>query len=168
MKRLYVLVPTVKNATDIVGELHNMGITENDLHVLIKNENSLTLTSIPKVGILHTTDVLHALSRGALVGAIAGFTVSLIAINFPPGDLELGGGVVIGLTIFGTLFGAWVSSLIGISIPNPAVEKFNKAVEAGGILMLVDIPNSQQDDIMIFMKTKHPESTVHGLGVFEV
>ena len=168
MKRLYILIPKLKDAMDIIRSFQAMGVRNDNVHVLGKDENQLTLMTVPKAGILYTTDILHALIRGLVVGTIAGFLVGLIVFNFPPEGMVLSARMLAGLTIFGAVFGAWVSTLIGISIPNPMVEKFDRAVEAGSILMLVDILNGQQKEIIGFMKTKHPESTVHEPDTFEM
>lgn len=45
------------------------------------------------------------------------------------------------------------------------VKKFEHAVEAGGIMMLVDIPKEKSEMVLRLMKTYHPETTIHGKSV---
>ena len=44
------------------------------------------------------------------------------------------------LAVFGGVFGAWSSSMIGISIPSPRLERFESAIAQGRILLMVDVP----------------------------
>jgi uncharacterized membrane protein len=166
MKRLYFLVPDIDNATRIVTALKEMGIVDEGMHVIVKDlekQQKLEMTQILEAGVLETTDLLNALVRGTIAGGIVGLVAGIILVKFPPQEFVLGIGTVIGLILFGMIFGAWSSSLVGISIPNATVQKFERAVEAGGIMMLVDVPKMKEEEIMHFMKTYHPETTVHGL-----
>jgi len=163
MRRLYFLVPDIDNATQIVKALKDMGIVNEGMHVVVKDQEKLDMTQILEAGVLETTDFLHALIRGAIAGGVIGLIAGILLVQFPPEEFILGGGTIFGLTVFGIIFGAWASSLVGISIPNPAVQKFERAVEAGGIMMLVDIPKVKEEEILVFMKMYHPETTIHGL-----
>lgn len=169
MKRLYLLVPDIDNATQIINALKEMGIVNEGMHVIVKdieNQQKLEMTQVLEAGVLETTDFKHALLRGLIAGSLLGLSAGTLLILFPPQEFlefSLGAGTVIGITALGGLFGAWASTLIGISIPNSAVQKLEKAVEAGGIMMIVDIPNVQEKQIRHFMHTYHPESSIHGL-----
>lgn len=163
MKRIYILIPSIESARAVVRTLKKVGVQSGDMHVIIKDRDKLEMSQIPEAGILHTSDFFHSLIQGSIVGGIAGMIAGLLAINFPPEGLELGSGTVVGLCIFGIVFGAWASSLVGISIPNPVVLKFKQAVEAGGIMMLVDIEKDKEEEILEKVKKHHPEVTVHGI-----
>lgn len=163
MKRLYFLVPDIDNATQIVKALQEMGVVAEGMHVIVKDQEKLEMTQILEAGVFETTDILRALVRGAVAGGIVGLVAGILLVMFPPQEFTLGWGTVLGLTVFGILFGAWASSLIGISIPNPVVAKFERAVEAGGIMILVDVPVLKEGEVLAFIKTYHPETTVHGL-----
>lgn len=164
MKRLYFLVPTVESAKNIVQEVQGMGVTNNELGIYIigKDHIKIEAAHLQEAGILQTTDVKHALVRGILFGGGVGLLVGIAAYIFQPIALYLGLGVVIGLTIFGVLFGAWVSTLIGVSIPNPIVEQNEKVLEAGGLLMLVDIPIEKEEAVTSLIRRHHPEAVIQG------
>lgn len=169
MKRLYFLIPNVESATEIVKALLERGVANEGIHVIVKDgdplQDKLALTQLLEPGIFEKTDILRALIRGAIVGGLAGLITGFLIVQFPPEEFVLGSGTIIAFTVFGAIFGAWSSSLIGISVPNPMFEKFERAVEAGGIMMLVDIPNGKEVALLDYMRLNHPEITIHGVGL---
>jgi hypothetical protein len=52
-------------------------------------------------------------------------------------------GTLILCVIGGGLFGAWTSTLIGVSVPSSQLVPFTKDFEAGRIVMMVDVPASR-------------------------
>lgn len=168
MKRLYLLVPDIDNATRIVNALKEMGIMNEGMHVIVRdteNQRRLEMTQVLEAGLLETTDIKYALIRGIIAGGLLGLIAGTLLVLFPPQEFivfALGVGTVVLITLLGVLFGAWASTLIGVSIPNPAVQKFERAVEAGGIMMIVDIPNVEENQIRHFMQTYHPETKIYG------
>lgn len=163
MKRLYFLIPDIESATHVASDLRELGVSPDGIHVLAKEHDKIEMSKVPEAGVLQTTDIVHALAQGAVVGGVAGVVVGILALLYPPAGVILGWKTVLTLGIFGTFFGAWVSSLVGISVPNPALEKFQRAMEAGGILLIVDVERGASAKILRFMKENHPESKVHGL-----
>jgi hypothetical protein len=61
-------------------------------------------------------------------------------------------------SIIGALFGAWSASLIGASTPNSRLRDFDADIEAGNILMMVDVPASRVDDVRSQVQHRHPEA----------
>jgi hypothetical protein len=165
MERLYFLIPDVDNATQIVTALKEMGIMNECMHVIVKDlekPEKLEMVQVLAGGVIERTDFLHALGRGLVVGGIIGMVAGLLLLVLPLEAFIIGPGTVACVTIFGSIFGAWASTLVGVAIPNPEVEKLERAVEAGGIMMLVDIPKIKEKEIMTFMHTYHPETTIQG------
>lgn len=166
MKRLYFLIPNVESATEVVKALQGLGVANEGIHVIVKDDDpfqdKLALTQLLEPGIFDRTDLLRALVRGGIIGGLAGLIAGFLIVRFPPEEFMLGTGTVAAFTIFGIIFGAWSSSLIGISVPNPLFEKFERAVEAGGIMMLVDIPKEKEIGLLDYMRLNHPEISIHG------
>ena len=81
-------------------------------------------------------------------------------MKFPPHEFSFRIGSMIALSIFGMLFGAWASSLIGVSILNPTVEKIKNAAEKGSLIMLIDLPKARENEVMNFIRSYYPETTL--------
>lgn len=159
-RRLYFLVPDIEHAKRIVQELLLARIEQRHIHVIAKE--GVPLEDLPEAGILHKSDLVKALERGISVGGATGLLAGLAAVTFPPAGLALGGGAVLLTTLLGAGFGAWASSLIGASVPNSELKRFEQAVEAGQVLMLVDVPVDRLHEIEELIKKHHPEADVAG------
>ena len=66
------------------------------------------------------------------------------------------------MSLLGAGLGAWISSMIGVSVPNTQLKKFEKAIESGQLLMLIDVPKHRIDEITQLIKSHHPEAEVEG------
>jgi len=93
---------------------------------------------------------------GALVGGIA-------AWYFPVVGNDPQWGLVAVLGIVGALIGAWSSSMIGVSTPSNRLARFEPAIEAGQILLMVDVPRSRVDEIEQRLQALHPEAHLEGV-----
>lgn len=86
----------------------------------------------------------------------------LLAVTFPPAGLVFGGGALLGLT-FGAGFGAWMSSMVGVGMPNRHIEKYEKAIAAGELLMMTDVPRDRIEEIEELVTRHHPEAELEGV-----
>lgn len=160
MKRLYFLSPSLESTTAIVEELHTLGINDRDIHVVGKNHTGMANNHVHEASVLQTSDVIPALERGAAIGVTSGLLAGLVAVSFPPAGLILGGGAVLGMGLFGAGFGAWVSSMIGVSVPNETVEQYEQAIEKGQFLLILDIPKEDEFRIADLILKHHPEASI--------
>jgi hypothetical protein len=165
MKRLYFLVPTLENTTSIVQELQQGGVPEACIYIVGKNHHALQQAHLHEASLLQTTDVIPAIERGLAYGGAVGLIAGLAAIVVPPAGLIFGGGAVVGLSLFGAGFGAWASSMIGISILTGPVEKFEAAIDRGQFLMLVDIAKEREANIIDLIQRHHPEALIENIAL---
>lgn len=165
MKRLYFLVPTIEATISIVAELREANIPDQDIYVVGKDHHRLQMAHLHEAGILQTTGLLYALKRGLLIGTIAGILSGMIVSALIEEAWRIDIGLVIALGIFGAAFGAWASTLIGSSTPNPRVWRFESAIRAGKLLMLVDVPKEREEEIVSRIKRHHPEAAVKSFAV---
>lgn len=165
MKRLYFRVPTIESATSIVEELRANQVPDSSIYLIGKDHHRLQMAHLQEAGIFQTTDLIYAFRRGVMVGTVAGTLAGLIAFLFPPGGLNLGWGVILGLGLLGAAFGAWGSTLVGISVPNPILERCEEAIKAGELLMLIDVLPEREQDIAVLIKRHHPETLIEGVGL---
>ncbi len=162
MRRLYFLVPGVDSAKVIVDELLLARIDERHIHIVAKDHHPLEEAHLPEAGLLEESDFVPALERGLTVGGATGLLAGIAAVTFPPAGLILGGGALLATSLLGAGLGAWVSSMIGSSIPNRQLEKFHDAIEQGELLMLIDVPKNRVGEITELVKQHHPEAHVEG------
>lgn len=163
MKRLYFLVPNLDTAQNVIAELKKHDVFEDSIHLIGKEHHQFEAAHLHRAGIFQTTDFKRALKRGLLIGGILGVIAGIFAYYYNPASLNLGIGSVIGIIIFGLIFGAWVSTLIGVSVIKPNIVRFEKAIEAGKFLVLVDIPKGKEEEIVSLIKKQHEEAIVEQL-----
>jgi hypothetical protein len=65
------------------------------------------------------------------------------AITLPVTGLALGGGAVLGFTLAGAGFGAWVSGMVGAGLGDQEKVDCETAINNGEVLMMVDVPADQ-------------------------
>lgn len=160
MRRLYFLVPHVEGARKIVQELLLNHVPEDHIHLVAKR--GVELEDLPAATTAQKTDLIPALERGAAIGGATGALAGLVAVTVPPAGLVLGGGAVLGAALAGAGFGAWAASLMGISTPNSQLKRFEKAIESGQVLMMVDVARDRIPEIEELIKSHHPEADIGG------
>jgi hypothetical protein len=160
MRRIYFLVPDHDTTKTIVDELLLARIEERHIHVIAKE--GAPMEELPEASFLQKSDFVPALERGMTLGGATGIVVGLVAMTLPPAGLVLGGGAVLAMALAGAGVGAWLSSMIGISLPNSCLKHFEGAIEAGEFLMVVDLPKERIEEIDELVKQHHPEADIGG------
>jgi hypothetical protein len=159
-RRLYFVVPDVATTHKIVNELLLVRVEAAHMHVVAREGTQLG--DIPEASILQKTDIIEAAERGLAVGGATGLLAGLIAISFPPAGVILGGGMVAATALAGAGFGAWVSSMIGVNLPNREIKAYEEAVKSGAVLMMVDVPKERVHEIERLIQEHHPEAQIGG------
>lgn len=161
MRRLYFLVPNVDSAKKIVDELLLARVEERHIHVIAKE--GTPMEDLPEATLAQTSDVVPAFERGLALGGATGILAGVVAVTLPGVGIALGGGAVILATaLSGAGFGAVMSTMIGVSAPNSRLKKFEEAVEAGELLLLVDVPKDKVATIEDMIRGHHPEAEIEG------
>jgi hypothetical protein len=159
-RRLYFLVPDVEHCKAVVEEIKQNQISEQHIHVVANDD--IPLEGMHRASKLQKSELGYGLEMGLGVGGIAGMLGGLLAVTFPPAGLALGGGalMIAASTLAGAGFGSIVSALIASDIPNHELEKFQTAVDFGQLLVIVDVPTPQVEDMISLIKLHHPEAEV--------
>ncbi|KPK55862.1 MAG: hypothetical protein AMS22_03020 [Thiotrichales bacterium SG8_50] len=160
MRRLYFMVPTVDSAKTIVNELLLARIEERHIHVIAKE--GTPMEDLPEASLAQKSDVVPALERGIAVGGATGIVAGLVAVTFPPAGLALGGGALLAIALAGSGFGALMSTMVGVDLPNSRLKQFQAAIENGELCMLIDVPKARVDEIEELVKKHHPEAHIEG------
>lgn len=162
MRRLYFLVPDVDSAKVIVDELLLARIEERHIHIAASDHHVLTEAHLPEASLLQESDFIPAVERGVAIGGATGILAGIAAVAIPGVGLALGGGAILGIGLAGAGVGAWVSGMIGVSVPSSRLTDFEKSIEQGNLLMMVDVAKTQVDEITTLVRKHHPEAHIEG------
>ena len=162
MRRLYFLIPSVDSAKKIVDELLLARIEARHIHIAAADHHTLIEANLPEANLLQESDFVPAVERGLAIGGATGVLAGIAAVALPGVGLVLGGGAILGIGLAGAGIGAWISGMIGISVPSSRLTEFEHAIEQGNFLMMVDVPKPRVDEITDLVKKHHPEAHIEG------
>jgi uncharacterized membrane protein YeaQ/YmgE (transglycosylase-associated protein family) len=137
-------------------------VDSRHIHIISNNEPELIRARLPEASLFEKTDVVPAFERGLVVGFATGLIAGLIGSSFSPLGLNFDGATILGITLAGAVFGAWISGMIGVSLHNSQLKSFENAIAGGGLLIIVDVPKSRMAEITNMVKSHHPEAISEG------
>ena len=159
-RRLYFVLPNIASAKQIVNDLLLARIEERHMHFLAKD--GVSLEGLHEASILQTSDIVHGAESGLVVGGVAGVVAGVAVMMFPPTGASMQLVTVLITAVLGAIFGVWVSSMIASSVPNTRLREFEHEIEAGKILLMVDVPATRVSEIRELLGKRHPEARVRG------
>jgi hypothetical protein len=161
-RRIYWLLPDVASARRTMDDMLLARIDERYIHFVGRED--IDLSGLHEANVLQTSDVVRAAQMGALVGAVLGAVMgSMVAWYLPAAGEAPQWGLIVVVSIVGAAFGAWSSSLIGISTPSQRLKRFEPAIEQGHILLMVDVPRGRVEEIEARLQALHPEAHLEGI-----
>ncbi|GAA0617814.1 DUF1269 domain-containing protein [Halomonas beimenensis] len=161
MQRLYFLTPDLDTTVNIAHELDDLGLTHDQVHVTGRDWQHLQERGVNNATLRETTDVVHAGYRGVAYGAILGLVLGVLVYWLAGEALGVGPWpLIIGLGIGGGLFGAWVGTMVGVSVHDAKVDKYERELEKGAFLMMVDISDLREDHVRRIIHRHHPDVTI--------
>ena len=160
-RRLYYVMPDLASARKIMDDLLLARIEERHIHCLARRGTSLE--GLHEANVLQKTDLVHGAQVGLLLGALLGCIVGGAVVWYFPIAGIWQTVTVLGAAIIGALFGVWVSSMVGSSIPNSRLRQFDQIIEEGKILVMVDVPDHRTEEIKSLLGERHPEAAHGGL-----
>ncbi len=159
-RRLYFLLPDTASAKQVVNDLLLARIEERHMHFLARDD--ISLDGLHEASILQKSDIVHGAESGLVVGGFAGIVAGIVVLAFPPEGTTLHLVTVLLTAMLGAAFGAWVSSMVASSIPNSRLKAFDKAIQRGEILLMVDVPASRVEEVRELFDRRHPEAARGG------
>lgn len=159
MKRLCFLVPDVDSAHGIVDDIRGLGVKDSEIYV-VANEDT-PLGDLPDAGYIQESDFYPQLRRGAAMGGTVGIIGGLVAMRVA--GAVFGGAAVLLLGLIGAGFSALLASIAGSAFPNSRLSEFEEAIEAGHVLIIVDVPEARIEEIERLVNARHPEIEVEKL-----
>lgn len=161
-KRIYWLLPDVASARRTMDDMLLARIDERDMHFVGRED--INLSGLHTANILQTSDVVRAAQLGALIGAVLGSAAGIVvALYLPAAGEPPKWGLVVVLAMAGALFGTWASSMIGVSTPSQRLRRFEKAIQQGQILLMLDVPPGRVEAIEARLQMLHPEAHLEGI-----
>jgi hypothetical protein len=160
-RRLYFLLPDLSSAIQTANDLLLARVEDGHMHFLARR--GMSLGKLRECNYLQKSDAVHGAELGFALGGVGGFLIGIYIYLTPPAGVELQLVTVLIGTVIGAMFGAWAASLVAMSVPNSRLRAFQKEIEAGKILLMVDIPPSRIEEIQELVHRRHPEATAHGI-----
>jgi hypothetical protein len=131
-RRLYFLLPDLESARRTADDLLLARV--EDRHMRFLARRGTDLGELHEAGTFEKTDLVH----GAGVGL-----------------------VLIGM-VAGAALGAWMSSMAAAAVPNSRLREFAQEIEAGRILLMVDVRDARVEEVTRVVTSRHPEAVPRG------
>jgi uncharacterized membrane protein len=131
------------------------------MHFLAKR--GMSLGQLHEANYFQKSDAVHGVELGFVIGGAGGFLIGIYIYLTPPDGVTLQLVTVLIGTVIGAVFGAWAASLVALSVPNSRLKLFRKEIDAGKILLMIDVPPSRIAEIRDLVSRRHPEATAHGI-----
>ena len=158
MRRLYFLLPDLGVSRKVVDELLLARIEEKHIHVIAKEGTELG--ELPEATLVQKSNFIPAMERGVAMGGATGIVAGLVAVAIP--GVVIAGGALLAMGVAGAGMGAWLGGMIGMDVENTHIRQFENAIQAGQILMLVDVPKDSVETIKESIRKHHPEVDFEG------
>jgi hypothetical protein len=156
-RRLYFLLPDVESARLTANDLLLARVEFRHMHFLARR--GMDLGDLHEANPLQKTDLVHGAEVGLVLGGVCGLLLGLFVVFSPPPGVTLEFIIVLATAIGGALLGAWVASLVGASVPNSRIKQYQARIEAGAILLMVDLPPARIEEIRALVHQRHPEAS---------
>jgi hypothetical protein len=162
-RRLYFVLPDVDSARRTADDLLLARV--EDRHMRFLASRGTALDPLHEASYLDKTDMVHGAAVGLALGAIIGGLVGVMVVAYPPqGTSPQLVAVLVGM-LLGAPLGAWMASMAGAAVPNSRLRQFQADIEAGRVLMMVDVPFSRVAEITELVLSRHPEAVPRGQAI---
>lgn len=159
-RRLYFVLPDVESAKRTADDLLLARV--EDRHMRFLARRGTELEPLHEAGYLDKTDMVHGAAVGLALGGIIGVLAGALVVAYPPeGTSPQLVAVLIGMLI-GAPLGGWMASMAGAAVPNSRLKQFQADIDAGRVLMMVDVPFRRVGEITELVVSRHPEAVPRG------
>jgi uncharacterized membrane protein YeaQ/YmgE (transglycosylase-associated protein family) len=154
---MYLTLPDVASARKLADDLLLARVEDRHMHFLARRGTDLT--PLHECTYIEKTDAIPGAFKGAVMGGVLGIIVGAIAVNMPLPDgrsLELI--TVLIAAIVGAGLGAWLSSMMGLQVPNTRLKPFYRDLDEGKVLLMLDVPSGRYQEVREVIQRTHPEA----------
>jgi hypothetical protein len=159
-RRLYFVLPDVDSARRTADDLLLARVEDRHMHFLARRGTDLG--ELHEAGYLMKTDALHGAGVGLGLGALGGLVLGAVLLFNPIEGTQPHQVTLLIAVLIGGALGAWISSMVGSSVPNSKLKHFQGEIDAGKVLMMVDVPLGTVDRIREIVVARHPEAVPAG------
>lgn len=159
-RRLYFIFPDVDSARRTADDLLLARVEDRHMHFLARRGTDLG--ELREAGYLMKTDFLHGAGVGLGLGALGGLLLGALIVFYPIEGTRPHPGMAFIAVLVGCLLGAWIASMVGASVPNSRLKAFQRDIEAGKVLAMVDVPYGEVERIREVVSARHPEGVPAG------
>ena len=163
MKRLYYLIDDLETTEQVSKAVHGAGVTDWNFHAISRDEAGLYRYHIHSATPYQELDFLHTGTYWALVGAATGLIIGLVAHSIQPLPVHIDALAVALFTLVCGGFGGWLGGMIGLSRENYKLAPFHAQLEAGKILLLVDVKKQRALAIQSMIRDRFPRAQYAGV-----
>jgi hypothetical protein len=159
--RLYYLLPDLAAARTTMNDLLLARIEAR--HIRFMSGGQPLPPDLPGASLIQRTDVVRGAEMGMVVGAVLGVLAGVgLLYYFDIDSAGMKAAMIVAAALAGMLFGAWASSMQGASLPNSRLAAFDDELQKGSILLMVDVPSGQVDELETLLAQRHPEMRFRG------
>jgi hypothetical protein len=159
-RRLYFLLPDVESARRTADDLLLARVEDRHMHFLARRGTDLA--ELHEAGYLMKTDALHGAGVGLGLGALGGAALGIMMVFYPIEGTQPHPLAFFVAVLLGAALGAWVASMVGAAVPNSKLKQFQREIEDGKVLLMVDVPYDAVEDIREIVTARHPEAVPAG------
>ena len=159
-RRLYFVLPDLESARRTADDLLLARVEDRHMHFLARRGTDLS--GLHEAGYLIKTDFVHGAGVGLGLGALGGAVVGALLVFYPIEGTQAHPLAFFVAVLVGAILGTWVASMVGASVPNSKLRQFQRDIDAGKILLMVDVPLAAVDEIGDVVKARHPEAVPAG------
>lgn len=153
-RRLYFLLPDTNITREIVNELLLARVDIRHIHVMARS--GISMSDLPEANIMQKSDLVYGFEKGLLIGGFTGIVAGVVASLLPSIGLG-GGGLILACAVAGAAVGAWSAGMIGSNVVNSRVQPFVESIDKGELLLMVDVPKDDVEQITSMVTRLHPE-----------
>lgn len=152
--RLYCLVPDLDAARAVAQELSCADVEPFRLRVIVRRETPVV--GLPEASLRERAALVQAARRGLMMGGMGGAIAGLVAAFEIAAHLVLAFVLVPLAGLAGAVVGAWICSMMGVGRPHPEVSAYQKAIDAGYVLILIHTRHERLETMQRLIKRQHP------------
>jgi hypothetical protein len=158
--RMYVTLPDLASAKQLANDLLLARIEDRRMHFLARRGTDLG--ELHEASYLQKTDAIHGAFTGLVIGGVVGVAVGLLLVYFPPGGASIQLVAVLIAALIGAFLGIWIAGMMGLQVPNTQLKGFEQELQAGKILLMLDVPAERYEEVRQIIARTHPEAADRG------